>query len=147
MLDHEGYLCFWERFSENGNLRLKPGKRIFTAAAGSKVSELFANDEKGYLRLNTKEAGGSGRRKFCITDWDHDGLPDLIVNSVNVTWLRNLGEKNGLVVLEDKGTLSDAVLAGHSTSPTLVDWDKNGIQDILIGAEDGHFYLLKNKNQ
>ena len=147
MLDHEGYLCFWERFSENGNLRLKPGKRIFTAAAGSKVSELFANDEKGFLRLNTKEAGGSGRRKFCITDWDHDGLPDLIVNSVNVTWLRNLGEKNGLVVLEDKGTLSDAVLAGHSTSPTLVDWDKNGIQDILIGAEDGHFYLLKNKNQ
>jgi hypothetical protein len=66
---------------------------------------------------------------------------------MNVTWLRNLGEKSGLVVLEDKGTLSDAVLAGHSTSPTLVDWDKNGIQDVLIGAEDGHFYLLKNNNR
>jgi hypothetical protein len=58
-----------------------------------------------------------------------------------------VGEKNGLVVLEDKGKLSDAILAGHSTSPTVIDWDKNGIPDILIGAEDGHFYLLKNNNQ
>jgi len=145
MLDHEGYLCFWERFSENGKLKLKTGQRIFTAAENSTFDEQFAIGENGLLRLNTKEAGGSGRRKFCITDWDRDGLPDLIVNSVNVTWLKNKGIKNGLTVFENRGTLSKAILAGHSTSPTVVDWDKNGIPDLLIGAEDGHFYYLKNK--
>ncbi len=147
MLDHEGYLCFWERFTENGKLKLKPGQRIFTAEENSDFTNQFENDDKGLLRLNTREAGGSGRRKFCITDWDRDGLPDLIVNSVNVTFLRNKGTKNGLTILEDLGPLSKTVLAGHSTSPTIVDWDKNGIPDLLIGAEDGHFYYLKNSSK
>jgi hypothetical protein len=147
MLDHEGYLCFWQRYNENGILKLKPGQQIFTAEENSVFTNQFENDEKGLLRLNTREAGGSGRRKFCITDWDGDGLPDLIVNSVNATFLRNKGTKNGLTILEDLGPLSKTVLAGHSTSPTLVDWDKNGIPDLLIGAEDGHFYLLKNSSK
>lgn len=145
MLDHEGYLAFWERYKENGVLKLKPGKRIFTAEENSNFSNQFANDEKGLLRLNTREAGSSGRRKFCIADWDMDGKPDFIVNSENVSWLKNKGQKNGLTILENLGNLASERLAGHSTSPTVVDWDKNGKPDILIGAEDGHFYLLKNK--
>jgi len=145
MLDHEGYLTFWERYSKNGRLKLKPGQRIFTAEENSTSTPLFANDETGLLRLNTKEAGGSGRRKFCVVDWDRDGRLDILVNGLNVNFLRNKGTKNGLTVLEDLGPLSKAVLAGHDTSPTPVDWDKNGIPDLLIGAEDGHFYLLKNQ--
>jgi hypothetical protein len=147
MLDHEGYLAFWERYKENGVLKLKPGQRIFTAEENSTFTPLFTNDEAGLLRLNTKEAGGSGRRKFCIVDWDRDGKPDLIVNGLNVNFLRNKGTKNGLTVFEDMGPLSDAVLAGHSTSPTLVDWDKNSVPDLLIGAEDGHFYYLRNPSK
>src|SRR5690606_5115498 len=57
MLDHKGYLCFWERFKENGNLKLKPGQRIFTAEENSKFTNQFTNDNNGLLRLNTKEAG------------------------------------------------------------------------------------------
>lgn len=144
MLDHEGYLCFWERFKEKGKLKLKPGQRIFTAEENSTFTNQFENDKNGLLRLNTKEAGGSGRRKFCIVDWDRDGKLDILVNSINVNFLRNKGLKNGLTVLEDMGTISDKILAGHSTSPTIVDWDKNGIPDLLIGAEDGHFYFLGN---
>ncbi len=146
MLDHEGYLAFWERYKENGDLKLKPGKRIFTAEENSTFTNQFSNDDNGLLRLNTREAGSSGRRKFCIVDWDRDGLPDILVNSLNVTLLKNKGVKNGLTVLEDMGPLTDDRLAGHTTSPTIVDWDKNGIPDLLIGAEDGHFYYLKNKN-
>ena len=145
MLDHEGYLCFWERFKKNGTMKLKPGKRIFTAEENSEFTNQFANDENGLLRLNTREAGSSGRRKFCIVDWDGDGKLDFLVNSVNTNLLRNKETKNGLVVLENMGPVSDKILAGHSTSPTIVDWDKNGIPDLLIGAEDGHFYYLKNK--
>ncbi|MEZ5106586.1 MAG: VCBS repeat-containing protein [Draconibacterium sp.] len=146
MLDHEGYLCFWERYKENGALKLKPGKRIFTGESQTGFSDKFENDKDGLLRLNTKTAGGSGRRKLCIVDWDNDGKLDILVNTENINFLRNKGERNGLTILEDMGPLSSVRLAGHSTSPTIVDWDKNGVPDLLIGAEDGHFYFLKNKN-
>jgi len=36
------------------------------------------------------------------------------------------------------------VLAGHATKPTVTDWDKDGVPDLLIGAEDGFFYQVKN---
>ncbi len=42
--------------------------------------------------------------------------------------------------------VSEQILAGHTTSPTTVDWDKDGILDLLIGAEDGYFYYYKNPN-
>ena len=33
-------------------------------------------------------------------------------------------------------------LTGHDTSPTTVDWNKDGVPELLLGAEDGHFYYL-----
>jgi len=38
----------------------------------------------------------------------------------------------------------DGRLAGHSTSPTIIDWNKDKIPDLLIGAEDGFLYYLPN---
>ena len=38
-------------------------------------------------------------------------------------------------------------LAGHTSSPTLVDWDNNNIPDLVVGAEDGFLYYLKNPNE
>jgi hypothetical protein len=144
MLDHEGYLAFYERVEENGELFLLPGKRIFYGvnASGFEGPNRMSVDQPGLLRLNTREAGGSGRRKFLLTDWDGDGDLDLLINSVNISLFENIGTKDGLVQLEYKGQVSDKVLAGHTTSPTLVDWNKNGIWDLLAGAEDGHFYHL-----
>jgi len=65
---------------------------------------------------------------------------------MNAALFENIGEKDGKVLLKWKGNLSDEKLAGHTTSPTIVDWDKNGIPDLLLGAEDGHFYHLINPN-
>jgi hypothetical protein len=42
------------------------------------------------------------------------------------------------------GNLDRAKLAGHDTSPTVVDWNNDGIPDLLLGAEDGHLYYLRN---
>jgi hypothetical protein len=137
MLDHEGYLSFFERFSKDGKLYLSPGKRIF------KDADL--ENGTGLLQLNIKEAGGSGRRKFCITDWDNDGDPDILLDSKNVLFLENTGTRDGNVVFKRRGDLLDIKLAGHDTSPTTVDWNKDGKPDLLIGAEDGHFYYLENK--
>ena len=50
----------------------------------------------------------------------------------------------GFTWFRDRGPLDDRVLAGHTTSPTVVDWDKNGIPDLLVGAEDGYLYYKTN---
>ena len=147
LLDHEGYLCFWERFrAGNGELLLKPGRRIFRCGENSSYNNRseVTDTAGGPLRLNSSEAGASGRRKICITDWDGDGDLDIIVSSRNAEWFENLGEKDGIVELRWRGNVSDVRLAGHTTCPTPVDWDGNGVPDLLLGAEDGHFYLLKN---
>ena len=97
-------------------------------------------EDGGLLRLNTEPNGSSGRRKICFSDWDCDGDLDLLVNSINVSLLENTGERGGMVILIDRGPLSGLKLAGHTTSPTTVDWNENGIPDLLVGGEDGHLY-------
>jgi len=129
VIDHEGYLSFFQRkMSEKGPVLL-PGKRIF-------------HDHKGKpLQLNAKEAGGSGRRKIDLVDWDGDGDLDLLANSKNTELFRNIGEE-GEFIFQLEGDLSSVLLGGHSTSPTTVDWNTDGIPDLLMGAEDGFFYYL-----
>lgn len=150
MVDHEGYLAFYERFrKEDGTLGLMPGKRIFIGTNCSVYDNKkgVTDASEGLLRLNAGEAGKSGRRKICLVDWDGDGLTDLLVDSRNVAWFRNLGTTGGMVHLEYQGDISDVRLAGHSTCPSVFDWGADGIPDIITGAEDGHFYLLRNNTK
>lgn len=136
-LDPEGYLAFYERRrTRAGALELLPPQRIFSLvdAYGAHVP----------LRLSEKTGGGSGRRTFCFTDWDGDGKLDLIVNSVNANFLRNVSTKPGEWLFQDLGPVDPARLAGHNTAPTAVNWSHRAVPDLLIGAEDGCFYLLRN---
>jgi len=146
MLDHEGYLVLFERVRRDGRLRLLGPKRVFRSEGASAFDSRqgVVSKESGPLRLNAQEAGKSGRRKFCLADWDGDGRIDLLVNSVNVNVMRNVSGDGGTAAFRDMGPVDSRVLAGHDTSPTVVDWDKDGTPDLLVGAEDGRFYFLKN---
>jgi len=135
MLDQEGYLAFFERFRKGNELWLKPGQRIFDEQVGDSIVT---------LRLSDKKAGGSGRRKFCFTDWDGDGDLDLMLNTSNVTFMENIGLRNGRVCFLKHDNIGKRRLSGHSNCPTPVDWNHDGKPDILTGAEDGHFYLFMN---
>lgn len=132
MLDHEGYLAFFERYQDGAALRLRPGARIFVDADGQA------------LRPNERRAGGSGRRKLVIVDWDGDGRRDILFNSTNATLWRHAGERDGKVILEEVGPLDERPISGHTSSPDVVDWNGDGIPDLLVGAEDGYFYYLRN---
>ena len=55
-----------------------------------------------------------------------------------------MGSRNGQIVLKPMGQVDRRRLAGHTTSPTVVDWDANGVPDLLVGAEDGFFYYMEN---
>lgn len=132
MLDREGYLAFFERAKRGGKLVLLPPRRVFC-------------DEKGQpLRFNANTGGKSGRRKFCLMDWDGDGALDILINSNNAELWRQTGQRDGKWLFKNMGNVATTNLAGHDTSPTAVDWNRDGVLDLLIGAEDGHFYYLRN---
>lgn len=136
MLDHEGYLSLFRREKREGRLVLLPGERVFHHAGGK--------DDGQPMQLNPGLAGKSGRRKLSATDWDGDGKTDLLINGLNATLLKNVSTGDGKIRLQEIGSLHTRKLAGHDTSPTTVDWDRDGIRDVLIGAEDGYLYYMKN---
>lgn len=148
MLDHEGYLTFFERARRGEELVLLPGKRIFKTADGAVYTRQNRKAGTGKpgdpLRLNPDEAGRSGRRKLTLVDWDGDGRLDLLVDSVSVNFMRNVATESGTFVFEDRGRLGKRVLAGHTTCPTTVDWNRDGVPDLVVGAEDGFLYYLRN---
>lgn len=141
MLDHEGYLAFFER---NGDTLL-PGQRIFEGVAGA--SQFDHNGKPlegaaGPLRLNVGVAGKSGRRKLSMVDWDSDGDWDLLANSPNCDlFLNEATSAKAPIILRRMGPMSDQKLAGHDTAPTTVDFNDNGIPDLVLGAEDGRLYF------
>jgi len=139
MLDHEGFLALFERQRRGEELVLLPGRRVFRSATVDKAGRIRLG---GPLRLNSGTAGKSGRRKLALVDWDGDGRLDLLVNSSNANWLRNVAEKPGAFALVDMGPLSKQALAGHTTSPAVVDFNRDGQPELLVGAEDGHLYYL-----
>ena len=145
MLDTEGYLSFYERYEDDGSLKLMPGKRIFYGLDDAVFDNKnnVVDSTGGLLQLNHREAGGSGRRKLCIVDWDLDGDYDLLVNSINISLLENTGTENGIVLIKHQGPIADKKLSGHTTSPTIIHWNEDDLPDLLIGAEDGHFYYFE----
>jgi len=130
MLDHDGYLAFFKREKRDGRLLLMPPQRI------------FKNENGEPLRLNERRAGKSGRKKIALTDWDGDGRLDMIMNSQNADFWRNIGA-DGEFVFKNEGPVDARKLAGHTTCPAVADFNRNRIPDLLIGAEDGFFYWLQ----
>lgn len=133
MLDQEGYLALFKRVKLEGKLVLLPGERIFRLEGEGKP-----------LRLNDDTDGSSGRRKIVITDFNGDDRLDILLNSQNATFLKNVGEDNGVTILRDMGLLDNRQLAGHTCSPAVIDLSNDGIPELLIGAEDGFFYYRDN---
>jgi hypothetical protein len=132
MLDQEGYLAFFERATRDGKLVLLSPRRVLC-------------DERGEpLKLSKGIAGKSGRRKICVVDWDGDGKLDILLNSSSANFLRQMDARDGKWLFKDMGALVQQNIEGHDVSPTVVDFDGDGISDFLGGAEDGRFYFLKN---
>ncbi len=73
-------------------------------------------------------------------DWDEDGDLDLIISGTNGAWLRiNEGTKKNPVF----GTENIHVIKKHYAD-AFVDWDGDGLWDIIGGDKDGGVYFYKN---
>ena len=126
MLDQEGYL----------SLR----------SSGGEARRIFVDDSDTPLQLNANSCGGSGRVKLAMVDWDGDGRLDLLVNSENATWYRNCETRDGRVVLKRIGNLATRNVAGHTSSPAVCDFNRDGKPDLLLGSENGRIYHIRHED-
>jgi hypothetical protein len=98
-----------------------------------------------------------------VADWDGDGLPDLIVNSIlgKVEWYRNTGtrkspklasaqpidvEWNGPQPALAYGWLrpeGKALLTQWRTTPVAVDWNKDGLMDLVMLDQEGYLAFFE----
>ena len=76
----------------------------------------------------------------AVDDWDGDGLNDLLVGvgSGNILLFHNEGDKSrpkfnvGEYLVDADGRILDA---GSMVSPVVVDWNGDGIKDLVVGEE------------
>ena len=81
---------------------------------------------------------GHGEQVLNVYNWSDYIGPDTIAN-----FERETGIKVNYDVFDSNEVLEAKLLAGHTTSPAVIDWDKDGRPEMVIGAEDGFFYYLR----
>jgi len=83
---------------------------------------------------------------FSISDWNEDGVNDIIAGT-------NFGELNVYInsgsnldpEFEDREAVDDgAVDSGTVSVPCVVDWDNDGLKDVLMGNRNGTVYVYLN---
>jgi hypothetical protein len=79
-----------------------------------------------------------------LVDWDGDGATDVLVNSENALWIRNVGTDDGKTILRPIGNLATRNVAGHTSSPSVADFDRDGKPDLIVGSENGRIYHIRH---
>ena len=137
VVDLDGLIaCHMRKREDDGSLALGPAEYLLVYADGSPVK----------VNFRPRGHGGSGRRKFQFADWDGDGRLDIICSAWSADFRRNLRTEGRKTVFAPPKELCSRRLSGHETCPTAVDFAGTGRPDLVIGAEDGRFYLKRNPN-
>lgn len=132
-LDWEGHYVLYRRYRDkSGKLKLAH-------------PEVLVYEENGepYVQ-NGNPFGNSGKQPFDVGDFDGDGLEDFIVNGGNVIFLRQIGKKDGKTLFRYTAPLTGEAIGNHEPKPTFVDFDGNGILDVVQSGQDGNFYYFRN---
>jgi hypothetical protein len=93
-------------------------------------------------------AGGNnnGDNMLKLADWDNDGDLDLFFSSIHYNWYyENVGTRtkpifkaHGKIQVEGK----DLVVTGHANTVDVVDWNGDGMQDLVLSGESGWTYYF-----
>jgi hypothetical protein len=93
---------------------------------------------------------GADHCRVELDDWNDDGLIDLIVgeNYGHVFWWPNRGTRNEPKFPYCKFVMDAANLpldAGMIAAPKVVDWDHDGVKDLLVGTEWNRILYYRNE--
>jgi FG-GAP-like repeat len=108
-----------------------------------------------------------GYTTFNVADWDADGLPDIVFNSIlgRVQWLKNVGSRRSPKLAAPQpievewqeaqpllawGWLrpqGKELLTQWRTTPGLMDWNQDGLIDLLMLDHEGHLAYFERARQ
>ena len=122
----------------------------FFRNVGTRQQAAYTND----VRI---QAGGAPlnlglRSAVRVCDWDHDGVKDLIGSGSDLAaWCRNVGTA-ALPVLANPVRLQAPssggglvnVDTGYRMRLEIVDWNQDGLPDLLMGNWDGYIYAYES---
>ncbi|MFZ9435949.1 MAG: exo-alpha-sialidase [Opitutales bacterium] len=149
-----GYVAFFENLSGSGVAKPKFAAPKLLQADG-KTLRIMAG-QNGSIQGPAEAKWGYTTQ--TVADWDGDGLPDLIVNSIlgKVVWYRNIGTRKepklaaaAPVEVEWQGAQPElawgwmkpqgkALLTQWRTTPVAVDWNKDGLTDLVMLDQEGY---------
>lgn len=149
-----GYVLFFENLSGAGVERPRWAAPQFVEAAGRVIRILAGTNGSIQGPCEAKW----GYTTLSVADWDGDGLPDIVANSIlgKVHCYRNIGtrvkprlaqakpievEWNGAQPALAYGWLrpeGKALLTQWRTTPVAVDWDKDGLMDLVMLDQAGY---------
>ena len=153
-----GYLVFFENLSGPGVEKPKWAAPKLLEADG-KVIRLTAGANGS---IQGPAEAKWGYTTLSVADWDGDGLPDLIVNSIlgQVVWYRNIGTRKSPklaaaqpIEVEWDGAqpalaygwqrpAGKALLTQWRTTPVAVDWNRDGLMDLVMLDHEGYLALF-----
>ncbi|MCY2951472.1 MAG: VCBS repeat-containing protein [Planctomycetota bacterium] len=149
--DTEGNIWFFKNIGTAKEPKLAAGVKM--EAGGKVIKGVGIKVEKGadgnYRAVpNKKEVIGT-YSKLHVTDWDGDGLLDVLVGQdspggqSNILFYRNVGTAKEPKLAEP--AMLDILKQRMSRpSPYVVDWDGDGKQDVLLGTDANEVMFLKN---
>lgn len=104
------------------------------------IYELTNND---YLKLSDSSIMGGS---LAIGDIDNDGKKDILIGTTGgeLYWFKKESQS---WICKTKKLLNYAMQSGESSwSPAIIDYNKDGINDLLIGFYNGNIALFKGLN-
>lgn len=91
--------------------------------------------------------GVDSRAYFWVTDWNGDDDPDIVSQDQYgnlAVWL-NTGPSGNGPFREGTPIIKAEELGARILAPAVVDWNRDGMLDLIVGTDNGQLFLLSGK--
>ncbi len=149
-----GYIAFFENLSDPGVEKPKWAAPRNLEADGKVIRPMAGQNGS----IQGPAEAKWGYTTLSIADWDGDGLPDILMNSIlgKVAWFKNIGTRNLPKLAAEQpievewdgaqpalayGWLrpeGKALLTQWRTTPVAVDWNRDGLTDLVMLDHEGY---------